>query len=73
LTILKNIKYKNARLCFEKLEFHSHISESQPTYNGVPNKIMVQPDGMRSVKGVHSLGQRVEGNRRLWLELLLEL
>jgi hypothetical protein len=34
---------------------------------------MVQPDGLRMMKGVHSLGQQVEKNRIFWLELSLEL
>jgi hypothetical protein len=34
---------------------------------------MVHPDGLIAVKGVQSLGHRVERNMRLWLELLLEL
>jgi hypothetical protein len=33
---------------------------------------MVQPDGMREVKGEHFLGQQVERNMRFWLGLLLE-
>jgi hypothetical protein len=33
---------------------------------------MVQPDGLREIKGAHSLGQQVEKNERLWLGVLLE-
>jgi hypothetical protein len=33
---------------------------------------MVHPDGLKAVKGAHSLGQQVEKNERLWLGLLLE-
>jgi hypothetical protein len=33
---------------------------------------MVQPNGLKEVKGAHSLGQQVEKNERLWLGLLLE-
>jgi len=72
-TILKKTKYKNEKLHFEQLELQNHISKSYPTYTRGPNKIMVQPNGLRTVKGVHSLGQWVERNRRFWLELLLEL
>jgi hypothetical protein len=37
-----------------------------------PDKRMVQLDGMKAVKGAHSLGRQVEKNEILWLGLLLE-
>jgi hypothetical protein len=42
------------------------------TYVDSPDKRMVHPDGLKAVKGAHSLGQQVEKNERLWLGLLLE-
>jgi hypothetical protein len=33
---------------------------------------MMQLDGLKAMKGAHSLGQRDEKNERLWLGLLLE-
>jgi hypothetical protein len=40
--------------------------------HGNLDKIIVQSDGLRAVKGVHSLVQWVERNKILWLELLLD-
>jgi hypothetical protein len=50
---------------FGQQEFHNHISEFLVTFVGSPNKRMVQPDGLRAVKGAQSLGQQVEKNERL--------
>jgi len=36
------------------------------------DKILVETDGLKAVKGSHSLGQQVEKNKGLWLRLLLD-
>jgi hypothetical protein len=42
------------------------------TYIDSPDKIMVHLDGLKEMKGVNSLGQRVEKNEIFWLGLMLE-
>jgi hypothetical protein len=50
---------------FGHLGFQNHTSLLLVTYVDSPGKKMVQPDGLRVVKGAHSLGQQVERNKRL--------
>jgi hypothetical protein len=60
------------KLHFGQLEFWDHISEFIVTYTDNPDKIMVEPNGPRALKGAHSLVQRVARNKGLWVELSLE-
>jgi hypothetical protein len=64
LSILKKIEAKNARLHFWAARVpEPHLRILGHLHVDSPDKRMVQPDGLREVKGAHSLGQQVERER----------
>jgi hypothetical protein len=72
LSILKKTEIENARLHFwvvGVLDTHLRILV---TCTDSSDKIMVQPNGLREMKGTHLLGQHLQRNMMFWLGLLLE-
>jgi hypothetical protein len=56
---------------FGQLEFQNHISEFSVTCANILDKIMVQPDGLRAVKGVLSLVQQVDRRQEIMVGIVV--